>query len=105
MRSSWRQSERISCKPRESKAKIRSKTSNFNCMHIPNQLVCFLLVSMSTRKAATAAMAEAFAVTTKLRHKIREELEGKVASLGAKSLSASWRTSMTMTRSKTDMCI
>ena len=40
MKSSWRQSERISCKPRESKAKIRSKTSNFNCMHIPNQLVC-----------------------------------------------------------------
>ena len=56
---------------------------------------------MSTRKAATAAMAGAFAVTTKLRHKIREELEGKVASLGAKSLST--RTSMMMTRSRTDI--
>jgi hypothetical protein len=46
-------------------------------------------------------MAGAFAVTTKLRHKIREELEGKVASLGAKSLST--RTSMMMTRSRTDI--
>ncbi len=64
-----------------------------------------MLVSMSTRKAATAAMAEAFAVTTKLRHKIREELEGKVASFGAKILRNRWRTSMTMIRSRTDMCI
>lgn len=60
---------------------------------------------MSTRKAATAAMAEVFAVTTKLRHKIREELEGKVASLGAKNLRTGWKTSMTMIRSRTDMCI
>jgi len=52
-----------------------------------------------------AAMAEAFAVTTILRHKIREELEGKVASLGANILRTGWKTSMKMIRSRTDMCI